>query len=151
VYVVDDEQAEKLMEELLAQPDVTEAQVVALKKKYPDAEQILGEFEANVGEEVLTTKNYQIPGTVQYVTATVYYTDEMMRSSGYSDSMNVAIVVSSQRHENAMTAENNSTSQISYNARTDKVQVKTRMRIDGRLKLIGLECQARVRTLHPIR
>jgi hypothetical protein len=59
--------------------------------------------------------------------------------------MNVAIVVSSQRHENAMLVDNNSTSQITYNAYTDKVQVKTRMRIGGRLKLIGLECQVRAK------
>ena len=63
--------------------------------------------------------------------------------------MNVSTVVSPQRHENAMVVDNSSTSQISYNARTDKVQIKTRIRIEGRLKLIGLACQVRARTLHP--
>jgi hypothetical protein len=149
VYVLDPEQAQRLMQELLSMRDPTEAQALALKKKYPAAEQILGEFEAIVGEEELTTKSYQVPGTRQYVTASVYYTDEMMRSDGHSDSMNLAIVISSQRHENAMLVDNNSTSQVSYNSHTDKIQVKSRIRIDGRLKLIGLECQARVKTLHP--
>lgn len=150
VYVLDVQQTERLTEEFLSLPNPTEAQALALKKKYPDAERILGEFEANVGEEVLTTRSYNLAGTRQYVTASVYYTDEMMRSTGYSDSMNVAIVVSPQRHENAMVADNNSTGQVSYNDRTDKVQIKTRLRIGGRLKLVGLECQVRARTLQPV-
>jgi len=149
VYVLDVEQAEKLMTRLEALGDPTEAEAATLKKKYPTAERILGEFEANVGEEILTTKNYKIPETKYYVTASVYYTDEMMRSSGYSDSMNVAIVVARHRYTDAMTVMHNSTSQVSYNADTDKVQVKTKVRINQRVMIVGLECQARVRTLHP--
>ena len=75
------------MTRLEALGDPTEAEAATLKKKYPTAERILGEFEANVGEEILTSKNYKIPETKYYVSASVYYTDEMMRSSGYSDSM----------------------------------------------------------------
>lgn len=149
VYVVDTVQAERLMNELLALPNPTEAQALALKKKYPDSEQILGTFEANVGEEVLTTKSYPVPGTRQFVTASVYYTDEAMRSSGSRASMSVSIVVSPRRHENALTVDNNSTSQISYNGHADKIQVTTRARIGGRLKVIGLECQVRTGTPPP--
>jgi hypothetical protein len=149
VYVVEVEQAEKLMNELDSLGNPTESQALTLKKKYPNAERILGQFETQVGEEILTTKHYQIPGTKYFVTASVYYTDEMMRSSGYSDSMNVAIVVSPQKYKDAMTVMHNSTSQISYNGDTDKVQVKTKLRINRRVMIVGVECQARVKTLHP--
>lgn len=51
---------------------------------------LIGEFEAEVGEERLTTKAFKIPGTKLVATAQVFYTDEYIRvkwadSRGYLD------------------------------------------------------------------
>jgi len=148
VYVVDVEKSEKLLQELETLPKPTEAQLLALKEKYPDSEQILGEFEAEVGEEVLTSKSYPLIGTGQYVTVSVYYTDEMMASKGHSDSMSLGIVISPTKYDNAMGVENSAVAQLSYTADTDKVQVKTKKRINDKVFIVGLECQARVGTFH---
>jgi hypothetical protein len=136
-------QGEQFVRELSRIPNPTEEQALALNRKYPDAERILGEFEATVGEETLTTRSFEILGTRLSVTVSVYYTDEMMASRGHSDSMNVSLVISSEKPQDARTAENSVTSQISYTSDTDKIQLKTKTKIDGRMKVIGIECQAR--------
>jgi hypothetical protein len=77
----------------------TEAQRLAIKEKYKDVEHRLGEFAAEVGEEELTTQSYRLPGSNQYVTASVFYTEEMMASRNTFDSMVVGIIVSPTRHD----------------------------------------------------
>jgi hypothetical protein len=79
----------------------------------------------------------------------VFYTDEMFESTDHTDSMTLAIVVSSQVHENAMQVDNNAVTVTSYTWNSDKIQVKTHVRRDGRLAVVGLECKCRIGTLHP--
>src|SRR5262245_35481673 len=104
VYLVDVERAQRVVEEFLERggnltPEFAE-------KLASTAEKHLGAFEATVGEEELTTKSYplQLGGLV--ATVAVYYTDEMMRSTGHSDSMMVGIVVSDHVEENVIASRN---------------------------------------------
>jgi len=147
-YALNVEQGEKLLAEVEALRNPTQAQLLELKAKYATAEQILGEFEAEVAEEELTSKSYPLIGTGEYVTVSVYYTDEMMASRGHTDSMSMGVIVSPKKYDNAITAENSAVAQISYTAATDKVQVKTKTRVNGTAYVVGLECQARVGTFH---
>jgi hypothetical protein len=142
VYVVDLEQAAQAAREMRSLKSPTEAQRLAIKEKYKDVEHRLGEFAAEVGEEELTTQSYRLPGSNQYVTASVFYTDEMMASRNTFDSMVVGIIVSPTRHDNALLAENSAQSQVRYTSANDKIQVKTRIRVDDRLLVAGLECQS---------
>jgi hypothetical protein len=63
--------------------------------------------------------------------------------------MILALVLAPTAHRNAMQAENNTEAQVSYTRAIDKVQVKTRTRIADKPRIVGLECQCRVGTLHP--
>src|SRR5688572_27829958 len=69
VYVVDAEQAEKLMKEYFDLRDPTAEQLKVLSERYPDAERILGRFDAEIAEEVLTTRSFTLTGTEYVVTA----------------------------------------------------------------------------------
>lgn len=143
VYVLDTEQAEKLMNEVFALVDDPKpGQIKALQDKYPNAERILGKFEAELAEEVLTTQSYALPGTEYVVTASVFPTDEQISTkSGTRDSINIAVVVAKARVRNAINAENNASAQVTFADEEQKFQVKTYTRIDGRLLIVGLECE----------
>jgi hypothetical protein len=101
---------------------------------------ILGQFSATVGEEELTTKSFPLPGSNAVITASVYYTDEMMRSKTGSDSMLLGIVVADKAQEDALTAPNNAVAEATYNQFTDAVRVKMNVKIKGRAFLVGLQC-----------
>jgi hypothetical protein len=57
------------------------------------------EFHPTIGEEELTTKTYRFPRSKLIITASVFYTDESLRSVKSADSIIVAVVVSSRRSE----------------------------------------------------
>lgn len=67
-------------------------------KKADDADKAkgkeLGTFDTVVGEEELTTKAYPLPKTNLFVVASVWYTDESMRSEKGSDSISLELMVS---------------------------------------------------------
>ncbi|HEY0386417.1 MAG TPA: hypothetical protein VGC64_10415, partial [Pyrinomonadaceae bacterium] len=102
---------------------------------------ILGEFPAQVGEEQLTTKTFALPGSKSVITASVFYTDEMMPSITTSDSMLLGIVVADKPQDNAIFAPHNAVAEVSYNQFTDTVRVKTNIKIGGRTVLVGLQCR----------
>jgi hypothetical protein len=103
---------------------------------------ILGEFSAKVAEEELTTKTYPFPGSNYVITASVYYTDEMMASTKTSDSMLLGIVVADKAQESALNAPHSAVTEVTYNQFTDVVRVKTNLEIKGRSYLVGLQCNA---------
>ena len=104
---------------------------------------VFAEFSPVMGEEELTTKTYRFPGTRLMITASVYYTDESMASSEGSDSMTISIAVSPKRLKNALTAENNASSEVTSNDKLDTVRAKKYMRVNGQLYVLGIECRRR--------
>lgn len=104
---------------------------------------IVGRFSPKIGEEELTTKTYPLPGTDQIITASVFYTDEMMFStrSKTVESMLVGVAVSKKAQDNAFEAQNNTVAEITYTDHTDTIRVKTQAQAQGRQYLVGLECR----------
>ena len=102
---------------------------------------VFAEFYPVMGEEELTTKTYRFPGTGLIITASVYYTDESMASAEGSDSMTISIAVSPRSLKNALTAENNASSEVTSNDKLDTIRAKKYMRVNGRLYLVGIECR----------
>src|SRR5215470_15729747 len=106
---------------------------------------IVGRFSPKIAEEELTTKTYQLPGSDQIITASVFYTDEMMFStrSDTVESMLIGIAVSKTAQDSAFEAKNNAVAEITYTEHTDTIRVKTQAHAQGRHWLVGLECRCR--------
>lgn len=141
VYVVDVAKARKASENFR---DTGNAEADA--KALSVGQIVFSEFRPVSGEEELTTKTYRFPGSSLIITSSVYYTDESMASAEGSDSMLVGIVVSSKPQRDAIAAENNAVSEVTRNGDLDTVRAKKYMRVNGRLYLVGIECQCKERT-----
>ncbi|HKQ80315.1 MAG TPA: hypothetical protein VJ810_41865 [Blastocatellia bacterium] len=104
---------------------------------------IVGRFSPKIGEEELTTKTFKLPGRDRVITASVFYTDEMMYStrSDTQNSMLISIAVSKKAKDSAFEAKNSAITEITYTEHTDTIRVKTLARTQGRRWLIGLECR----------
>jgi hypothetical protein len=104
---------------------------------------IVGRFSPRISEEELTTRTYQLPGANQIVTASVFYTDEMMYSTRLDtvESMLIGIAVSKKAQSNAIEAQNNAVAEITYSEHTDTVRVETRAQVQRRQYVVGLECR----------
>lgn len=137
VYLIDMNVAKKAAQEYPTGDDREDARLLAR------AITIIGRFSPKLGEEELTTKTYPLPGTDQVITASVFYTDEMMFStrSDTVNSMLVGIVVSKKAHDNAFEAQNSTTAEITYTEQTDTIRVKTQAQVQRRRYLVGLECR----------
>jgi hypothetical protein len=135
VYLIDHDAARAASEEY--DKATTDEQ---RKKALSGGVRILGEFSPKVGEEELTTKTYAFPGSDSVITASVFYTDEMMASATTVESMLLGISIADKAQENAFTAQNNVVAEITYNDFTDAVRVKTNVKIKGRSFLVGLQC-----------
>lgn len=101
------------------------------------------EFTTKIGEEELTTKSYPFPVGRQVVSASVFYTDESMRSANNSDSMLLAISVAPQATTDALSAPDAAVAEVTYDDHTDTVRLKKNLTIAGRLYVVGLECRCR--------
>lgn len=101
---------------------------------------ILGEFSTKVAEEEMTTRTFPFPGSSYVITASVYYTDEMMASKNTADSMLLGIVVADKAQESALNAPNNAVAEVAYTELMDTARVKTNVEIRGRKYLVGLQC-----------
>jgi hypothetical protein len=137
VYLIDNGLAQKAMEKY----DKATTEQEREKASNNGWVRILGEFSPQVGEEELTTKSFMLPGSKSVVTASVYYTDEMMPSVTSADSMLLGIVVADKAQDNALSAPHNAVAEVTYNQHTDTVRVKTAIKIGGRDFLVGLQCQ----------
>ena len=107
---------------------------------------VFPEFRPVIGEEELTTKSYPFPGSNLIITASVYYTDESMASAEGADSMLVGVVISPKAHRDAISAENNAVSEVTYDDNLDTVRAKKYVKVNGRLYLVGIECRCKERT-----
>lgn len=135
VYLIDSEAAQKASEAYeRATTDEQRERAVSSGIK------ILGEFSPKIGEEELTTKTFAFPGSSLVITASVFYTDEMMRSATSSDSMLLGIVVADRAQENAFSTPGNAVAEVTLNDGTDAVRVKTNVQIKGRSFMVGLQC-----------
>jgi hypothetical protein len=141
VYVVDVAKARKALEDF-QETGNEKADAKALSA----GETVFPEFRPLMGEEELTTKTYNFPAGKLIITASVYYTDESMASVGGSDSMVVGIVVSPQPQKDALSAEDNAVSEITYNDSSDTVRAKKYMKVMGDLYLVGIECRCKKKT-----
>src|SRR5215217_1163543 len=83
---------------------------------------VFSEFSPVMGEEELTTKSYRFPGTRLMITASVYYTDESMASAEGAESMPISIAVAPKVLKEALTAENNATTEVTNNAKLDTIR-----------------------------
>jgi hypothetical protein len=140
VYVVDVEKARKAYESF-RETGNAEADAKALlvgQTQFP-------EFHPVTGEEELTTKTYRLPGSNLIITASVYYTDESMKSAEGFDSMLVGIVTSLKAQPDATSAENNAVSEVTDNDNLDTVRAKKYVRVKDRIYLVGIECHCKER------
>jgi hypothetical protein len=131
VFLIDVKVAQQAYEEAINSKSDAAAEKVMSK-----GVTIIGEFAAKIAEEETTTKTYILPGSAKRITASVFYTDEVMAS----ESMLLGIVVSDKVQESALFVENNALAEFSYAGLTAKVRVKKYVSVNGRLYLIGLEC-----------
>jgi hypothetical protein len=138
VYVVDVAQARKVAESF-RETGSAEADAKALS----NGQTVFPEFRPVKGEEELTTKPYRFPGSSLIITASVYYTDESMASAEGADSMLVGIVTSPKAQRDAITAEGNAVTEVTYNDKLDTVRAKKYVRVTGRLYLVGIECHCK--------
>jgi hypothetical protein len=142
VYVVDVGRSLKMQKEL---ENARDSDYPTIEAKYKGAETLFP-FEATVNEEMETTKHFPFPNSKMFVTASVYYTDEMMGSATGPDSISLGIFVSPGKPESALGLENvgNAVADIAYNALTSKVRVKHYVTVDKKEYLVGLECETRL-------
>lgn len=136
VYLIDQAATRKAME-AYDKATTEQQQEKALSNGWV---KILGEFSPQAGEEELTTKTFNLPGSKSVITASVFYTDEMMPSATTADSMLLGIVVAEKAQDNALFAPNNAVAEVTYNQFTDTVRVKKSIKISGRDFLVGLQC-----------
>jgi hypothetical protein len=137
-----------------AQGDVCHVFVVdsALAERYYDASKeeqarlakaaqtVFPEFRPNVGEEELTTKTYRFPRSKLIIIASVFYTDESLRSVKSANSIMVGIVVSPKRRREALSAANNAVAEATYTGEPITVKAKQFVRVNNRLYAVGIEC-----------
>jgi len=137
-----------------AQGDVCHVFVVdsALASRYDDASEkereriaklaqtIFPEFRPSVGEEELTTKTYRFPRSKLIITASVFYTDESLRSVKSADSIMVGIVVSPKKLREAFSTDNNAVAEATYTGEPITVKAKKFVRVNNRLFAVGIEC-----------
>ncbi len=101
------------------------------------------EFTTKVGEEELTTQTFPFPKIKYVITASIFYTDESMASTGHQNSMLMAIAVGPKALKEALSAPDAAVLEISYDEHTDVARVKKNIIIDGRLYVVGLECHCK--------
>ena len=140
-----------------AQSDVCHVFLIdsALASRYDDASEkereriaklaqtIFPEFRPRVGEEELTTKTYRFPRSKLIITASVFYTDESLRSEKSADSIMVGVVVSPKKLTEAFSAGNNAVAEATYTGEAITVKAKKFLRVNNRLYGVGIECHCR--------
>lgn len=137
VYVIDMRVAKKALQKCPTGDEQEDAKLLA------SGITIVGRFSPKIVEEEMTTKTYPLPGTDQIITASVFYTDEIMHSTRLDtvESMLVGIAVSRKARDSAFEALNSATAEITYTEHTDTIRVTTQARVQGRQYHVGLECR----------
>src|SRR6185295_7256960 len=104
------------------------------------------EFRPVIGEEELTTKTYRFPRSKLIITASVFYTDESLRSVKSADSIIVAVVVSPRRQREALSAEHNAVAETTYTSNPITIQARKFVRVNKRFYAVGIECHCNEKT-----
>ena len=130
VYVVDSVLASRYN-------DASEKERARLAKA---AQTIFPEFRPKVAEEELTTKTYRFPRSKLIITASVFYTDESLRSVKSADSIVVGIVVSSKRLSEALSVDNNAVAEATYTGEPITLRTRKFVRVNHRSYVVGIEC-----------
>jgi len=138
VYVVDVARARKAAESFRETGNAA-----ADEKSLSAGQTVFPEFRPAMGEEELTTKTYPFPGSNLTITASVYYTDESMASAEGADSMLLGIATSPKAQKDAISADDNAVSEVTYNDKLDTIRAKKYVRVGGRLYLVGIECHCK--------
>jgi hypothetical protein len=132
VYVVDVKKAEKFVAEYFEKGD----RMAPPKTAAEAGEVVFPEFFTKVGEEEVTTKSYRFPGSKLFILARVFYTDESIPG----ESMLVGVGLSEKEQTDELWLENMAVAEVAYNERTSIVRAKQRLKVGGRLYLVGVEC-----------
>lgn len=144
VYVVDVEAARRFTERAnmdeLAKMSKEEQEKAAQKAGVGNT---FDDFQTKVGEEELTTRSYPWLKTGLIITASVFYTDESLASTGHSNSMLLAISVANKATDNALFARDAVIAEVTYDENTDVVRVKRNILQSSRMYLVGLECRCK--------
>jgi hypothetical protein len=144
VYVVDVKTARRFMRQLDTEEFENKSrEELEAAVKAAGYETDYDKFVTRVGEEELTTRTFPFPNGSQVITASIFYTDELMASNGHSDSMLMAIYVGEKASKNAIFARGAAVAEVSYDEGTDMVRVKKNVRVNGRAYLVGLECKCK--------
>lgn len=134
VYVIDSEKARKAWDA----PGPTDEKAVA------EAVTTFPEFRTVAGEEELTTKTYRFPRGRLFITASVFYTDEMMASSESADSVLLGILVAPKPRRDALSERGAAIAELTSRG-ADTARVKQFVTVGGRAYLVGLECRMKPR------
>ena len=134
VYVVDVKKAEKAVEEYFNNRN----------QKAPSSgaevgQTVFPEFLTTVGEEQVTAKTYPFPGSKLFILTRVFYTDESMPA----ESMLVGVGLSDKPQSDELWLENMAVAEVAYNEQTNIVRAKQRIKVGGRLYLVGVECRCK--------
>lgn len=126
-------------------PDHTEPQPDSTKQ-LPEGYTILGTFKTKIAEEELTTKSFKIPNLSQFVTASVYYTDELMavetpQGAILQDSVLVAIAVGDKEYSNATAAPQRAVAEVNINDMVNTFRISTRTQINNKSYVAYMECK----------
>jgi hypothetical protein len=92
-----------------------------------------------LGEEELTTGRVRLPGSRQYLLASVFPTDESMHSAKGADSMKIGLAISDNRRGNAFDRVNNAVAEATL-VTLDTLRVERTAYVGGRQMLTRFEC-----------
>jgi len=104
-------------------------------------------FTTSFREEEATTKHFHVSGTRDYITATVYYTDESMASPGRGDievndqSIELAVVVGLRPYANALGVPGAAITEATYDSSRKVLRAKKFVKLRGREYLVGVQCE----------
>lgn len=96
-------------------------------------------FSPTIGEEELTSRTINLPGTRLRLYASVFPTDESLGSAKGPDSIQLAIAFSSLRLKSAFDVDNNATAETTA-ADFDTLRVQRTTHVDRRPIMARLEC-----------
>ncbi|HEX6187918.1 MAG TPA: hypothetical protein VFZ40_07550 [Pyrinomonadaceae bacterium] len=92
-----------------------------------------------LGEEELTNERIRLPGSREYLFASVFPTDESMHSAKGADSMKIGLAISNTRKGNAFERVNNAVAEATL-ATLDTLRVERTAYVGGRQMLTRFEC-----------
>jgi hypothetical protein len=129
---------------VLAQSGNSDRCEVALADVQTQKSTELGAFATVIAEEELTTRAFRLPGTKLYVVASVFYTDESMASERGADSVSLELTVSRGRKRDVLRSLSWAEAEMPLND-FDVGRVSMTVRVNGRLKMVVMECRKNVR------